>query len=253
MDDVGLAATLVQDAARLALAMRLRGVASEQKTSAADLVSAADRTAEALIKDRLRDERPEDGVLGEEGASVASRNGRRWVIDPVDGTFNFLSGLPTWCSAVALEHDGVLLAGAVDIPATRETWAAGRGLGTTVNGGAVEPLADKPLRDCSVASYLDRSDVSDAATMAVLSRLMDGAATLRISGSGTADLADVAAGRIGLWIQPDCADWDWLPGRALVEGVGGRTVIVEHLGRRWYLAGSGAAVDEAAERLVTAG
>lgn len=233
--------------------MRLGGVDFEQKTSAADLVSAADRAAEALIRDRLRDERPEDGVLGEEGSSVASRNGRRWVIDPVDGTFNFLWGLPTWCSAVALDDDGVLLAGAVEVPATRETWVAGLGRGTTLNGSAVEPLADTPLRDCGVASYLDRSDVSDSSMMSVLSRIMDGAATLRISGSGTADLADVAAGRIGLWMQPDCADWDWLPGRALVEGVGGRTRIVEHLGRRWHLAGSGPAVDEAAERLLTAG
>lgn len=233
--------------------MRLDGVEVEQKTSAADLVSAADRAAETLIMDRLRDERPEDGVLGEEGSAVASRNGRRWVIDPVDGTFNFLSGLPTWCSAVALDDDGVLLAGAVDVPATGETWVAGLGRGTTLNGSAVEPLADAPLRDCSVASYLDRSDVSDSSMMAVLSRIMDGAATLRISGSGTADLADVAAGRIGLWLQPDCADWDWLPGRALVEGVGGRTKIIEHLGRRWHLAGSGAAVDEAAARLLTVG
>jgi myo-inositol-1(or 4)-monophosphatase len=122
VDDVELAAALVQEASRRALEMRLGGVDFEQKTSAADLVSAADRAAEALIRDRLRDERPEDGVLGEEGSSVASRNGRRWVIDPVDGTFNFLWGLPTWCSAVALDDDdGVLLAGAVEVPAARET------------------------------------------------------------------------------------------------------------------------------------
>jgi myo-inositol-1(or 4)-monophosphatase len=246
VNDIELAADLVRDAATLALRMRGEGLASERKTSNADLVSAADRAAEELIRATLASERPDDGLVGEEGAAAASKNGRRWVADPIDGTFNFLSGLASWCSAVALEVDGVLALGAVHRPSLAETWVADAG-GTRLNGRRVAPVVDRPLAECGVATFVNAEGLGDARSVAVMARLLGSSATVRISGSGTCDLADVAAGRVGLWVQADCDDWDWLPGRALVEGAGGRAVVVEHLGRRWQIAGSVRAVAEAVD------
>lgn len=82
-----------------------------------------------------------------------------------------------------------------------------------------------------------------------MAALLAAAATVRISGSGSCDMVDVAAGRIGLWVQTDCADWDWLPGRALVEGAGGVATVVRAHGHDWHLAGAPTAVREAAALL----
>jgi len=250
-DDTALATALVTDAARLAARMRDDGLRTEHKSSVADVVTAADRAAEAAVLATLRRERPDDDVVGEEGADVATGAARRWFVDPVDGTFNFVSGLTAWCSAVALEQDGAVLASAVHRPETGETWAAGPD-GTTRDGTVVAPLDDAPLAASGVATFLGTGDLRDPATTAVFARVVAAAATVRLSGSGSCDLADVAAGRLGLWLQVDCADWDWLPGRALVEGVGGAWRVVEHGGRRWYLAGRPTAVDEAAELITSA-
>lgn len=247
MDDHALAAALVTDAARLAADMRRDGTDAERKTSAADLVTAADRAAEELVRRVLLEHRPDDGVLGEEGAHVEATHGRRWTVDPIDGTYNYVTGLPAWCSAVSLEVDGVLRVGAVRRPTADETWVASDGV-TTRDGEAVPPLPDVALATTSVATFLNSSHLR-AAEAAPMAALLAAAATVRISGSGSCDLVDVAAGRIGLWVQTDCADWDWLPGRALVEGAGGVATVVRAHGHDWHLAGAPTAVREAAELL----
>lgn len=239
---------MVRQAADLAVQLRWQGVVPERKSSAADLVTTADRAAEKLIQNVLYVERPGDGVIGEEGSLLETLNGRTWVADPIDGTFNFVSGLSAWCSAVALEYGEELVASAVHRPALGETWVANPDQ-TWINGSAVPNLVDTRLRDSSVATYLNADDLVDQTLTTVLSPIISAAATVRISGSGTCDLADTAAGRIGLWIQADCPVWDWLPGRGLVEGAGGATAVLEHLGRRWHIAGSRSAVDEASELL----
>ena len=93
----------MREAGQLALLMRQAGLKSQQKTSVSDVVTAADHAAEAYVLEQLRRCRPDDGILGEEGASVAGTSGRTWVIDPVDGTYNFLHGSTYWCSAIALK------------------------------------------------------------------------------------------------------------------------------------------------------
>ena len=106
-DDLDLAVRAVRAGAQAALAAaREGGLDVETKLSAADLVSRADTAAEAAIAELIRAERPDDALLGEEGASAASANGRRWLVDGIDGTFNFLSGIPHWCVAVGLEERG---------------------------------------------------------------------------------------------------------------------------------------------------
>ncbi len=137
MDDVTLAAELVREAGSLADAMLRKGLKTHYKTSVSDVVSAADHAAEELVTGRLIEQRPDDGLVGEEGARRAG-NGRTWYVDPVDGTYNFLSGLPYWCSAVGLVDDDGPLLGAVYYPAVDQLWVGGREVATTLNG---EPVA----------------------------------------------------------------------------------------------------------------
>ena len=94
--------SLVRDAGQLAQRMRTAGVEAHAKTSPSDVVTAADLAAEELVVGRLRSERPDDGIVGEEGAHREGTSGRTWVIDPVDGTYNFSTGSDYWCSALAL-------------------------------------------------------------------------------------------------------------------------------------------------------
>lgn len=242
-DDLTLAAALVREAGQLAATMLRAGLSTEHKTSITDVVSAADHAAEAHIVQRLRAERPDDGLIGEEGTTHPGA--RTWFIDPVDGTYNFLSGLPLWCSALALtDAAGDLLLGAIYHPATQELWLGGRDHHTTCDGDAVQPLRDRPLAEISLATYLHPPRLAEDGIRLPLLRAIAGAATVRMLGSGSIEFAAVAAGRLGAWLQLDAPDWDWLPGRALVEAAGGTTAVFELNGHRWHLAGNGQAVAE---------
>jgi myo-inositol-1(or 4)-monophosphatase len=245
--DVELAAELVREAGLLAARMRRDGLTVGYKTSVSDVVTEADRAAEDLIVSRLVVARPADGLVGEEGA--ARDGARTWFIDPVDGTYNFLAGLPYWCSALALaDADGPIL-GAVYQPVTDELWLGGRDHPTTLNGAPVTPLSDRPLAELSVASYLHPATLPDDGLREPLLRVLAGAATVRMLGSGSVELAAVAGGRLGAWCQHDSADWDWLPGQALVEAAGGVTTVVRYGGHRWHVAGNQRAVSEIVAQL----
>jgi myo-inositol-1(or 4)-monophosphatase len=241
-DDLELAAALVREAGVLAAAMLRDGLTTEHKTSMSDVVSAADRAAEDLIVSRLRAARPGDGVVGEEGTNEPGE--RTWFIDPVDGTYNFLRGLPLWCSALALaDADGAAL-GAIYHPASDELWLGGRDHPTTCNGVPVATLTDQPLAELSIASYLHPTTLPDDGARIPLLRAVQGAATVRMLGSGSIELAAVAGGRLGAWLQLDSLDWDWLPGLALVTAAGGTGAVFEAGGHRWHVAGSRQAVEE---------
>jgi len=248
--DSELAASLVRDAGTLAAQMLREGVSTSYKTSISDVVSAADHAAEELIVARLREARPDDGIVGEEGTSLTGA--RTWFVDPVDGTYNFLSGLPIWCAALALaDADGPVL-GAVYQQTSDELWLGGRDLPTTLNGTVLPKLSNEPLADVCIASYMHPPRMTDDAVQATQLHVIKGAATLRVLGSGSVELAAVAAGRIGAWMQFDSLDWDWLPGVALVRAAGGATEVIEVHGHRWHLAGSRQAVDEMAALVLSA-
>ena len=242
LDDAALAAALVGQAAARAARMRAEGVSARTKENLADLVTEADVAAERLVVDALTRLRPEDGVVGEEGTTRPSRSGRTWVIDPVDGTYNFATGTLYWCSALALrDADGVLV-GAVEHRGAGESWLAVRGAGTFERGVAVPPLEDAPLSAVCLATYLHPARIADPSIREPWLAATRGAATMRMLGSGSCELAAVAAGRIGAWAQPDVLEWDWLPGKALVEGAGGSTDVVDVAGHPWHLAGTPSAV-----------
>lgn len=286
-DDAALAASLVTQATALAQRMRADGLVGQQKTSISDVVTAADTAAEAAVLAALSALRPDDGILGEEGAARPSSSGRRWVIDPVDGTYNFLSGIDYWCSALALvteptvatattqttgagepagsnDDDGAgndgddsvsngaggeLLLGAVQRRSSGELWIGGADRPTRRNGIAVR-VADRPLEHLSLASYvrLPPSDDRVGPWLAMLS----GVAAMRVMGSGSVDLAMVADGRLGAYAAPNVADWDWFPGAALVTAAGGVATVVPHRGLNWHLAGGAAAVQRLTELVLSA-
>ncbi|WIM72921.1 inositol monophosphatase family protein [Corynebacterium suedekumii] len=255
--DESLAQALVFNAGRLAWRMREQGLETEFKTSVSDVVTAADRAAEDFVAGALELLRPEDGILGEEVRPARSASGRTWVVDPVDGTYNFTSGSDYWCSALALvegdpsDPDRLIL-GAVHRPAMGYTWFGGPGIPTTRDGEGVAKLGRKPAATVSLATYLHPTSMAEPLRRRVWVQAATEFATLRMFGAGSVDLASVADGSVGVWIQHSVADWDWLPGGALVEGAGGVGVKVEAGGVTWCVAGNRLAVDEACAALTQA-
>ncbi len=235
---------------RLAQKMLASGLETEYKTSVTDVVSAADLAAERLVTTRLTADRPDDGLVGEEGArSAGDGTGRTWYVDPVDGTYNFLSGVPYWCSAVGLtDAEGPLL-GAVYYPAVDQLWVGGRDHPTTLNGVPVERLVDRPLDQVSVATYFHPRALADQNRFATWLAAAAGSATVRMLGSASIDLSGVASGRLGVFLQTNLHPWDWYPGAALVLGAGGvaeELVLGEHT---WQVAGNAQAVADTQDAL----
>ena len=204
-----LAADLVREAGRLALRMRADGVSAQQKRSFSDVVTEADHAAEAMILERLRRECPDDSIVGEEGADHQGSSGRTWVIDPVDGTYNFVAGLDWWCSAVALREDasGEAIVGAVHHPASDRTYVGGPEVPTACNGVALPRLVDRPLAQSCLTTYLHppfyRSEVGDA-----FARVIGGVATQRMLGSGSMDATAIAQGMLHVSCQHSVPEWD---------------------------------------------
>lgn len=248
--DTDLAAALVTEAAGLAAGIRASGVlGTRSKTSVSDVVTEADLAAERLVVDRLARERPADGLLGEEGTNADGTSGRRWVIDPVDGTYNFASGSDYWCSALALTEGDEAVLGAVAHHATGAVAVGGPDLPTTVNGEKVPPLTDAPLAGLSLATYAHPSFIGSGPAYDAWVRAAQRPATVRMLGSGSMDLLGVATGRLGCWVQHSTPAWDWLPGRALVLGAGGTAVQIDAHGLRWSIAGPPSAVATLVELL----
>jgi myo-inositol-1(or 4)-monophosphatase len=228
VSDRALAEQLVRLAGGLAL--ELRGGAVEVKDGATDVVTAADREAEAAQVALLRGKRPSDAVVGEEGAAVAGGE-RRWLLDPVDGTLNYARGIPPWCSAVALLDAEGAAAAAVYDPVADELFSAARGAGATVNGAPLRVGRAPALVGAVVATFVDirRRDVDVIARTEGLLRRVG---ALRAVGCGSLELAWLAAGRLDGWVQADVEPWDWHPGALLVAEAGG----VARVAGRWRVA-----------------
>lgn len=247
-DDAALAADLVREAGRLAARMRAEGLGARSKSELTDIVTEADHAAEAYVVARLREERPDDAIIGEEGTEQAGTSGRTWHIDPVDGTWNFFHGLDWWCSALSLSGPDDVLLGAIHHAGSDRTWVGGPELPGTVNGESLVAVASSPLAETAAATYLHPPYVPGpvaAAHQAVVSRL----ATQRILGSASMDATAIADGVLGLSFQHSWPDWDYLPGAALVRSVGGVAVQLEAAGVTWSVLGNQGAVQAAADVL----
>jgi myo-inositol-1(or 4)-monophosphatase len=231
VSDLALAERAALRAGEL-LAARFGDPASgvETKSSATDMVSDADRAAEEAILGLLRAERPDDGLLSEEGAGGTDAGAaappsvggeRRWVVDPLDGTTNFLYGLPAWCVSIALEDADGGVVGVVHDPLAGETFTAERGGGCRLNGRAVRVRDHQPLDRALVATGFGyeaevRSRQARALTT-VLPRVRD----LRRGGSAALDLAWLAAGRLDGYWELGVKPWDVAAGALCVREAGG--------------------------------
>ena len=226
LSDVAVAEAAARAAAAVALARLGDSVAPEAKDAPTDVVSEVDRAAEAAAVAVIARERPEDGYLGEEGAErAAGAATRTWVVDALDGTMNYLLGLQGWCAAVALEDEDGALAAVVCDPVRGEVFAAARGKGAACNGAPLRiDATDGPasLDEAVIATFLHAPKRDLPGVAATLQRVLEQVGSVRITGSGTLELAYVAAGRLHGWIQPATFRWDWAPGALLVTEAGGR-------------------------------
>ncbi len=190
------------------------------KSSPTDLVSEADHAAERLIRERLSAARPGDGFLGEEGGDEAGTSGLRWVVDPLDGTINYLFRIPQWAVSIACEDDTGTIAGVIYDPMRDELWSAER------DGPAL--LDGRPIR-CS-----DRSDLATAMVATgfgydadvrrlqaqVTAELLPQVRDIRRFGAAALDLAWAACGRIDAFYERGLNDWDLAAGELLCRRAG---------------------------------
>jgi len=189
----------------------------------ADFVSAADRRAEDTLYAELSKARPGYGFLGEEGGRRDGEDkSHRWVVDPLDGTTNFLHGIPQFAISIALERDGVIVAGVIYNPATEELFVAERGKGAFLNDQRLRVAARRRLADAVIACGLPHAGRGDLARFRhELGALQDKVAGLRRFGAAALDLAWVAAGRFdGFW-ERDLSPWDMAAGILMVRESGG--------------------------------
>ena len=193
------------------------------RKGAGDFVSKADIAAEKILKDELMGARPTYGWLAEEGGETPGEDPtRRWIVDPLDGTTNFLHGLPHWAVSIALEHKGQIVAGVIYDAAKDELFFAEKGAGAWMNETRIRVSARHRLIESIFATgvpFAGRVDLPE--TLQDLARLMPACAGLRRWGSASLDMAYVAAGRYeGFWERRLNA-WDVAAGVIIVKEAGG--------------------------------
>jgi myo-inositol-1(or 4)-monophosphatase len=209
-------------AERFAAGFEAAGAVSTKSTPT-DPVSEADVAAEAAIRDVLRARMPDDAILGEEGDDVAGSTGRRWIVDPLDGTVNFLYGNPQWCVSVACEG----IAGVVLDPVRDELFAAVAGGEVTCNGAAVTASACDELPSALVATGFGYDAGVRAAQARVAAELLPRVRDLRRAGSAALDLAWAAAGRVDAYFEFGVKPWDTAAGEVLCRAAGLEVVALD--------------------------
>ncbi|PZT70435.1 inositol monophosphatase [Streptomyces sp. SW4] len=198
------------------------------KSSAVDVVTEMDIAAEKLITGLIADRRPDDGVLGEEGASTEGTTGVRWVVDPLDGTVNYLYGLPTWAVSIAAEQDGETVVGVVAAPMRGETYHAVRGAGAWATGSwdGERRLACRPstvLDEALISTGFNYVAEVRAHQAEIARRLIPRVRDIRRGGSAAIDLCDVAAGRLDGYYERGLHPWDLAAGDLIAREAGART------------------------------
>ncbi|MET7936116.1 inositol monophosphatase family protein [Streptomyces sp. NPDC005322] len=193
------------------------------KTSPIDVVTEMDIAAEKLITDFLAQHRPQDGLLGEEGSDTEGSSGIRWVIDPIDGTVNYLYGLPSWAVSIAAEKDGETVVGVVTAPMRGETYHAVLGQGAHVNGERVYCRPAPALEQALIATgfgYVRERRIGQAR---VLHELLPQVRDIRRGGSAAIDLCDVACGRLDGYYERGINPWDYAAGELIAREAGALT------------------------------
>ena len=200
------------------------------KSTPTDLVSEADHAAEHLIRARLTEARPDDGVLGEEGGDVAGTSGIRWVVDPLDGTVNFLFGVPQWAVSIAAEDADGTLVGVVYDPERDELFSAERGGTATLNGHALKPSTKSDMATALVGTGFGYDAEVRRAQAAVVAKLLPEVRDVRRFGAAAIDLAWTACGRLDAYYEHGLNPWDLAAGGLICECVGLELRTLERVG-----------------------
>jgi myo-inositol-1(or 4)-monophosphatase len=215
-----LARSMAAETGAMLLHDRPRRMQVGTKSTPTDVVTEMDTRAEALLVDRIRAARPDDGVLGEEGSADSGRSGVRWVIDPVDGTVNYLYELPVWAVSVAAEVDGVVQVGVVEAPALGETFAAVRGQGATRNGEPIHVSACTALDQALVATGFGYDAGRRARQAEVVAAILPVVRDIRRLGASSLDLCGVACARLDGYFERGLHAWDLAAGSLVAAEAG---------------------------------
>jgi myo-inositol-1(or 4)-monophosphatase len=194
----------------------------DTKSSLTDMVTASDRASERLVVDGIRAARPDDGILGEEGTTDSGTSGVRWVIDPLDGTTNFLYGLPAFAVSIAVEVDGTTEVGVVVDAARHETFTAVRGRGAHLDGRRLRVNGADQLATALIGTGFSYDAARRARQGAVVAQVLPLVRDIRRVGAAALDLCWVAAGRLDGFYEKGLAPWDLGAGALVAAEAGAR-------------------------------
>lgn len=223
-DLAALAEDVAREAGALAAELRAgrRVPVAATKSSPTDVVTVGDTAAEELVRTRLLAARPDDAVLGEEGGGTAGTSGVRWVVDPIDGTTNYLYGFRPWAVSIAAELDGRVVAGCVHDPVSGETWTAVRGDGARLDGGPVAVSGAERLDQALVGTGFGYAAPRRAHQAEVLRGVLPAVRDIRRAGVASIDLCSVGCGRLDAYYERGLQAWDLAAGRLVAEEAGAR-------------------------------
>ncbi len=220
---LALAERLARGAATLIHGGREQGIAEvDTKSTGTDMVTEFDRAAEAHIVGTLRRERPHDAIVGEEGTDDPGTTGVTWLIDPIDGTTNFLYGLPGYAVSVAAADGDGPLVGVVAVPAFGELYLARRGAGAWCDGQRLRCTQQTSLSEALVATGFGYAADRRARQAAVLAQVLPRIRDVRRFGAASVDLCFVAAGRVDAYFEKGLAPWDSAAGMLVAAEAGAR-------------------------------
>jgi myo-inositol-1(or 4)-monophosphatase len=231
-----IAIDIAREAGELIVSARRAGVeVADRKSSPVDVVTQVDRDSETLIRERLAAARPLDGFFGEEGGRGASTSGLTWVVDPIDGTVNFLYGIPHYAVSIAVvegEPDPQswrAVAGVVLNPVTGELFSATRGGGAFLNGEPISIAEPVSLPQALVATGFAYAESTRVEQGRAIAQLLPQVRDIRRMGTASLDLCAVAAGRVNAYFERTLSPWDHAAGALIAEEAG---AIVKGLGER---------------------
>jgi myo-inositol-1(or 4)-monophosphatase len=215
-----LAVELAEEAAALVRRLRNDHLTVTAKSTATDLVTEVDRATERWLVDQLTTRRPGDAILGEEGGGRDGTTGVRWLLDPIDGTVNFVLGLPHYAVSVAAEVDGVVVAGAVSNPISGETFRARRGGGAYLGDQRLSGPRDVPLHRAVVATGFGYDAELRTRQLAAVGPMLPLIADIRRLGAASLDLCFLAAARVDAYFEAALNPWDHAAGGLVAAEAG---------------------------------
>ena len=207
----------------IAIGTTRRSMTAATKSSDTDVVTRHDRAAEAAIVERLVAMRPDDAIIGEEGTQHDGTSGLSWFLDPIDGTTNFLYGLPLWSTSVGVVDGDGTVAGAVFVPVTGELFAAERGAGATRNGEPIRASGEVDPALALVATGFGYVPSRRAQQARRLTTLIPAIRDIRRGGSAAVDLCYTAAGLVDAYYEDGLNSWDVVAGELIAREAGCRT------------------------------